>query len=94
MFRLYFHLPFSISGGPRSAKLTQTQDELAQTKAHVEVLVMKNHESDAKAEALTKENEKLSLSLANLEAFRNIVLVIFVIAAMAYVGRALICEAS
>jgi hypothetical protein len=47
---------------------------------------MKNHESEAKVEVLTKENEELSLSLANLEAFRNIVLVLFVIAAVVYVG--------
>jgi hypothetical protein len=78
----------------REAKLTRTQDELAQTKAHVEVLVMKNHESDVKVKVLTKENEELSLSVANLEAFRSIVLVLFVIATIVYVGRALTCEAA
>jgi hypothetical protein len=81
----------------REAKLVQTQEELAQTKAHVEVLTMKNHElkqSEAQVEALAQKNQELSRANANLEAFRNIVLVLLVVVVIAYVGMALTSEAA
>jgi hypothetical protein len=78
----------------REAKLTQTQEELAQTKAHVEVLVMTNHElkqSNAEAE---QKNRELCRSKENLEAFRNIVLILLAVAAIAYMGTVLMPEAA
>jgi cell division protein FtsB len=57
----------------REAKLVQTQEELAQTKAHVEVLTMKTHElkqSEAQVRVLAQKNQELSRANANLEAFR------------------------
>jgi len=80
----------------REAKLVQTQEELAQTKAHVEVLTIKNHElkqSEAQVRVLARKNQDLSLANANLEAFRNIVLVLLAVAAFVYVGMALTSEA-
>jgi len=50
---------------------------------------MKNHElkkSEAQFNILAQRNEELSSIVANLEAFRNIVLVLIVIAALVYVG--------
>ena|SRR5579864_4200984 len=81
----------------REAKLVQTQEELAQTKAHVEILTMKNHElkqSQEQVEVLTKKNQELSRSNANLEALTNIVLVLLAVAAFVYVGMALTSEAA
>jgi hypothetical protein len=81
----------------REAKLVQTQEELAQTKAHLEVLVIKNHElkqSEAQAKVLPQKNQEMSLTVANLEAFRNIVLVLLAFAAIVYVGMALTSEAA
>jgi hypothetical protein len=85
----------------REAKLVQTKEELAQTKAHVETLVMKNHEtrkelkqSEDQVTVLTQKAQDLSLANANLEAFRNIVLVLLAVAAFVYVGMALTSEAA
>jgi hypothetical protein len=81
----------------REAKLVQTQEELAQTEAHLEVLVIKNHElkqSEAQAKVLSQKNQEMSLTVANLEAFRNIVLVLLAFAAIVYVGMALTSEAA
>ena len=79
----------------REAKLVQTQEELAQTKAHLEVLVIKNHElkqSEAQVKVLVQKNQELILTNVNLEAFRNIVLVLIVFVAIVYVGMALTSE--
>jgi hypothetical protein len=85
----------------RETKLVQTQEELAQTKVHVEVLTIKNHEthrelkqSEARAKALSQKNQELRLAVADLEAFRNIVLVLLVIMGVVYVGMALTSEAA
>jgi hypothetical protein len=68
-------------------------DDLAQSRAENEVLVMKNYElRRANAEA-AKKNEALSQANMNLEAFRNIVLILFVIAFVAYVGTKLVPQA-
>jgi hypothetical protein len=83
----------------REAKQVQTQEDLAQTKAQVEVLVIKNYEtshelkrSKTQAETLSQQNRELSLTVANLEAFRNIVLVLLVVVGIVYVGMALTSE--
>jgi cell division protein FtsB len=81
----------------REAKLVQTQEELAQTKAHVEVLTIRNHEmkqSEAQVRGLVQKNQELNLTVANLEAFRNIVLVLLAVAAFVYVGMALTSESA
>ena len=85
----------------REAKLVETQGVLAQTKAQVEVLVIQNYETShelkqfkAQAEALSQKNRELSLTVANLEAFRNIVLVLLVVVGIVYVGMALTAEAA
>jgi DNA repair exonuclease SbcCD ATPase subunit len=80
----------------REAKLAQIEEELAQTRAENEVLVIKYHELaqfHAQASALEKENEELSRRNANLEAITKIVLVLIVVAAVVYVGMSLSSEA-
>jgi ABC-type siderophore export system fused ATPase/permease subunit len=78
----------------REAKLAQTNQELAHANATVEVLVMKNRElrqSQAEAE---KKNQELRRVIENLEAFRNIVLILIAVAAVAYIGMALTSKAA
>ena len=58
---------------------------------------MKNDElsqTEAQVKALAQKNQELSLTNANLEAFRNIVLVLIAFAAIVYVGMALTSEAA
>ena len=69
----------------REAKLTETKKELAQTKAQVEVLVIKNHESKAQVEVLEKRNQEL-------EDFKKLVMVLAVVAVVVFVGMALTSE--
>jgi|SRR5579872_3362312 len=81
----------------RDAKLTQTKEELAEARAHEEILVMQNHELKQSAEqvkVLTKRNQELLNSNANLEAFKNIVLFFLVVVGIVYVGMALSSEAA
>jgi hypothetical protein len=79
----------------REAKLCQTKEELAQTKAQVEVLVMKNHElgqAHAQVKVLEKENQELTEANNDLEAFKNLAIALVVIAVVVFVGMALTSE--
>jgi hypothetical protein len=87
----------------REAKLAQTQEELAQSRAHIEVLVMKQQELtqvhdqvkvqvkvlEATNQELLAANQELLGANQDLEAFRNIVVVLVIVVAVAYVGMKL-----
>jgi hypothetical protein len=51
-------------------------------------------QSEAQVRVLVQKNQELNLTVANLEAFRNIVLVLLAVAAFVYVGMALTSEAA
>jgi len=73
----------------REAKLARTKGEQAQTKAHLEVLVMKNHElsqDHAHVKVLEKRNQELTEANNDLQAFKNLVMVIAVVAVVVFVG--------
>jgi cell shape-determining protein MreC len=79
----------------REAKLCQTKEELAQTKAQVEVLMMKNHElgqAHAHVKVLEKENQELTKANNDLEAFKNLAIALAVIVVVVFVGMALTSE--
>ena len=81
----------------REAKLAQTEEELVQTKVQLEVLVMKNHElsgAHEQVKVLAQKNQELAEANRDLEAFRNIVLVLLAVAAFVYVGMALTSKAA
>lgn len=76
----------------REAKLVQTEDDLAQTRAVNDVLVMKNHElrkSESPRQKPETKNQELARANASFEAFRNIVLILIAIAVVAYAGMTL-----
>ena len=78
----------------REAKLAQTKEELAHANATVEVLVMKNHELKQFQTEAEKKNQELMRVNENLEAFRNIILILIAVAAVAYIGMALTSKAA
>lgn len=76
----------------REAKLAQTQEELAQSKAYIEVLVIKQQELTQvrdQVKVLEATNQELLAANQDLAAFRNIVVVLIIVAAVAYVGMTL-----
>jgi len=81
----------------REAKLAHAEADLVQTKAELEVLVMKNHElseAEAQVKVLQKMNQELTESNSDLEAFKNLVMVLVVVAAVVLVGMALTPKAA
>jgi hypothetical protein len=73
----------------REAKLAQTEEELAHANATVEVLVIKNQELKQSQAEAEKKNQELTRVNENLEAFRNIILILIAVAAVTYIGMAL-----
>jgi CHASE3 domain sensor protein len=58
------------------------------------VLVIKNVELKQSNEQSEEQNKKLTREKENLAAFRNIILILLAVAAVAYVGTVLISEAA
>jgi hypothetical protein len=81
----------------REARLAQREEELAATKAQLEVLVMRNHElgvADAQVKVLEQKNQQLIEANNHLEAFKNVIVILLVVAAVVFVGMAITSKAA